>query len=386
MFQLTPWGIFGLASVSLCWALAFVLMRVGMPGSVARKLALLLTVEGFALLTTGIYYDFLEPELADRIAESLFGYISFNAHTFFDCMMLALYPPFLAASLGTRLTLPFSTRTGRRILAAFAALLFVSVVASPYQIGMTLLYAMMSLLFLYALVVSIHAWVVSKPGIARTRAGVFALAFGFRDICWFFVYAVATWAVWGGAILAEGAADFVIYLDLFYRLGTLLYVPIIAYGILRTHLFDLDLKLRWTIKQSTLAGIIVAIIYLVSEGADRFLSTELGDWGGLLAAAVVVFFLAPLQRFAESVAGAAMPNTRNTPEYTIFRKLQVYESAVSEALREGGISAKERVLLGHLRESLGVSDTDAEAIEANLQADVAGRAKAVPPLKAQGES
>ncbi|NGX16310.1 hypothetical protein [Wenzhouxiangella sp. XN24] len=381
MFQVTPWAIFGLASVTLCWALAFVLMRVGMPGSVARKLALLLTVEGFALLTTGIWFDFLAPEFAARVAGSVFDTFSFHAHTFFDCVMLALYPPFLAASLQTKLTRPFSTRGAQVGLGVFAAGLFVAVVSTPYQLGMTLLYAMMASLFLYALVASVHAWAVSKPGVARTRAGVFALAFGFRDICWFSVYAVATGIVWGGIILAEEGAGYAFYLDLFYRLGTLLYVPIIAYGILRTHLFDLDLRLRWTLKQSTLAGLVVAILYIVSEGADRFFSTELGDWGGLLAAAVVVFFLAPLQRFAERVAGAAMPNTRNTPEYTIFRKLQVYESALSDALREGGISAKERVLLGHLRDSLGISEADAAAIESDLvsRAGEVGGGRPSPP-------
>ena len=57
----------------------------------------------------------------------------------------------------------------------------------------------------------------------------------------------------------------------------------------------------------------VAIIYLFSGGADRYLSAELGDFAGLLAAAIVVFFLAPLQRVAERVASAAMPNTENTP-------------------------------------------------------------------------
>jgi len=373
MFQVTAWGMFGLAAVSLCWALAFVLMRVGMPGSVARKLALLLTVEGFALLTTGIWYDFLAPEFHDRAATSVVGAISFHAHTLFDCVMLALYPPFLAASLGTKLTAPFSIRRGRIILGVVAAALFVTVVSTPYQIGMTLLYAMMASVFLYALVVSIHAWAVSKPGIARTRAGVFALAFGFRDVCWFSVYAAATWMVWGGTILADDGGAYVRYLDLVYRLGTLLYVPIIAYGILRTHLFDLDLKLRWTIKQSTLAGIIVAILYLVSEGADRFFSTELGDWGGLLAAAVVVFFLAPLQRFAERVAGAAMPHTHNTPEYAIYRKLQVYEAAVNDAMQDGDITAKERLLLGHLRDSLGISAADAAAIETDVKARL-GRA------------
>ena len=65
-----------------------------------------------------------------------------------------------------------------------------------------------------------------------------------------------------------------------YALGTLLAIPLIAYGILRTKLFDIDLRIRWTIKQSTVA---------------------------------------------------AMPNTENTPEYAMFRKMQVYEAALTDA-------------------------------------------------------
>ena len=83
--------------------------------------------------------------------------------------------------------------------------------------------------------------------------------------------------------------------------------------------------------------------------------------------AVVVFFLAPLQRFAETVASVAMPNTENTPEYAAHRKMQVYEAAVAEAQLEGGISDKERSLLNRLRDSLDISSTDAETTERELQ-------------------
>ena len=96
----------------------------------------------------------------------------------------------------------------------------------------------------------------------------------------------------------------------------------------------------------------------------------------VLAAAVVVFFLAPLQRFAERVASSAMPNTENTPEYAAFRKMQVYESAVAEARGGGGISAKERSLLNTLRESLGISEYDAAAIERELEARANGTTNA----------
>ncbi len=73
------------------------------------------------------------------------------------------------------------------------------------------------------------------------------------------------------------------------------------------------------------------------------------------------------QRFAESVASVAMPNTQNTPEYAAFRKLQVYEAALAEALPDGNISERERELLNRLRDSAGISAVDADALEAELQ-------------------
>ncbi len=145
-------------------------------------------------------------------------------------------------------------------------------------------------------------------------------------------------------------------------------MPLIAYGILRAHLFDIDLRIRWTIKQSTLAAAIVAIMFVLSEWAERLLSTDLGSVGSLMVAALVVFLLTPLQRFAERVASVAMPNTENTPEYAAHRKMQVYEAAIAEAQQEGGISDKERSLLNRLRDSLGISSTDADTMERELQA------------------
>ena len=79
----------------------------------------------------------------------------------------------------------------------------------------------------------------------------------------------------------------------------------------------------------------------------------------------MIFFLAPLQRIADRVSQAVMPNTADTPEYAAYKKLQVYEAALAEAL-PGGISGKERALLNHLRDSLGIATADADALERDL--------------------
>jgi hypothetical protein len=367
VLQFHPYGLLTWIAVVLCWTLAIVLFRVSMPGSVARKLALLLVIEGVTLGSSdaGIGVWFVSPQ-DFYVQYPLFGIGQTIVHTLGDVGMLALYPPFLAAALQTRPTRVFGKRSAQIGLAAAALTLFLAVMLKPVPFGLSLLYLWMAATFLFALVASIHAWRIST-GAARSRALSFAVAFGIRDIGWTLVYSIALFDIWWGApdLPLEHPINTVRILA--YILGTLIAVPLIAYGILRTQLFDIDLRIRWTIKQSTVAAAAVAIVFLLSEGADRFLSSELGNVGGLLAAAVVVFLLAPLQRFAERVAAVAMPNTENTPEYVAFRKMQVYESAVSDALQEGGISQKERALLVHLRDSLGISEADAQAIEYGLQ-------------------
>ena len=60
------------------------------------------------------------------------------------------------------------------------------------------------------------------------------------------------WQIAAKTYMIEPGPEFI---GIIYASGTLLAIPLIAYGILRTHLFDIDLRVRWTIKQSTLAAI-----------------------------------------------------------------------------------------------------------------------------------
>jgi hypothetical protein len=364
MIQFNSVSVLALVAVAMCWSLAVVLYRVGTSGSVARKLSLLLLVEGITLISTGYIDSMLAPELTQASFYPTWVMIEGLVHTLGDCAMLVLYPPFLAAALQTKLTRPFESKTALAGLTAVATVSLLLLYFVPLPYGPVPLYLLLCALFGYALVASIQAWRASI-GAARSRARSFALAFGIRDVCWFIVYGAAIWLITQDAYsIVEMNTTSPAYV--IYALGTLLAVPLIAYGILRSQLFDIDLRIQWTIKQSTLAAIFVALVYLISEGADRFLSEELGNWAGLLASALVVFFLAPLQRFAERVASAAMPNTENTPEYAAFRKMQVYESSLSDAL-VGGVSEKERMLLDTLRDTLSISPTDAAMMEKDLQ-------------------
>jgi hypothetical protein len=67
-----------------------------------------------------------------------------------------------------------------------------------------------------------------------------------RDVCWRFAYGWATLVLRQGtyAIVNPNALTAPYLLN---ALGTLLAVPPIAYGILKAQLFDIDLKIQWTI-------------------------------------------------------------------------------------------------------------------------------------------
>ena len=96
----------GLLTVAMCWAFAVLLYRVGVPGSVARKLAVLLVAEGFILVTGGYPELLFTPAVFERSWFSDWRQIAEFVHHVSDCTMLALYPPFLAAALQTKLTRP----------------------------------------------------------------------------------------------------------------------------------------------------------------------------------------------------------------------------------------------------------------------------------------
>lgn len=128
----------------------------------------------------------------------------------------------------------------------------------------------------------------------------------------------------------------------------------------------IDLRVKRTLKRSTVAAAFVAVFFLISELAGLMLSNMLGNLLGILATAGLMFFLAPIQRIAERLSDAAMPKTRSTPEYASYRKLQVYEAALRATLEERVVQAGRRPLLDGLVDSLGIDPAAARQLEQDL--------------------
>ena len=367
----TWWGIPGTFAFVAAWCCAIVAFRTAQKRELNRRLSLILLLEGaFSAGHFGLLFFFDTQAIVTAL-----GTIGMAARIALPFQYLA----FLAVALDSPLVAPFRTPVAKKILNAASVAAAIFVLARPglffsdlyspgwapwnfqfVKFGLRVV-QLQGVVYLFGLVVALSAYFRTKKGsVARNRAMWFAIAFGLRDIYAGIVQllypVIRPIPFWGDFIYNPGQA-------IFFSV----YILLLAYAVLHSQLFDIDLRIRWAIKQSTLAAAVVATIFLLSEGADRLLSAELGSIAGLLAAAIVVFFLAPLQHLAERVAGVAMPNTQNTPEYAAFRKMQVYEAAVAEAQLEGGISKKERALLNRLRDSLGVSTSDAEAIDVQMQ-------------------
>lgn len=144
------------------------------------------------------------------------------------------------------------------------------------------------------------------------------------------------------------------------RIATVL---LLAYAILRQQLLDIDLKVKWTIKQSTVAAAFIGVFFVVSNGVQTFFQGSFGPYRGIAAAGALVFAIAPLQRAAERVANAAMPGVKTTSEMSPDARLHLYREQARAAWSDGAISKDERLLLDRLRASLGVSHEDANRIE-----------------------
>ena len=133
MFQIHAVGILALFAVTLCWSLSIVLYRTGHVGSVARKLALLMVVEGVTLISTGFIDLFFTQEARAHHLFPAWVKLEEIIHTLGDCAMLALYPPFLAAALQTKWTQPFAGRRMRIGIAGACIMLFFAVLMLVFQ-------------------------------------------------------------------------------------------------------------------------------------------------------------------------------------------------------------------------------------------------------------
>ncbi len=384
-FVWTPFGVAGLIAGLTAWAAAVFILRTTPNVIVRRRFALLLFAEGLMILTS-----FAGP--AAWIGDGTLYRYALLLHAVNDGLIVAVYLPTLAAVLDTPMVRVFKTLPGMLIpvflggVSAIGAVLYPDLAwtepfAAPEGYGgfhvtpgpiNQFAFLMLTIGYFYGLVATILAWRRADTALSRRRNGFLALAFGTRDLFWgsvFFLGVFLTVKYAPEPIPPEvGIGILVAWAVQLAAWGLILYVLLLAYGIATEHLFDIDLKVKWTLQRGTVAAAYVAVFFVVSEGTAAFLSEQVGTVVGLIATGALLFGLAPIQRLAEQLSHTAMPNVHDTPEYRKFRKLEIYGEAFAEAQRQGGPSAVQRVALERLREALELPSNETTEFEQQLAA------------------
>lgn len=348
-----PLAIVAIAAGVLALGMAAVVARAAPSAATNRLLSAILVLEGAFQATL-----FLPPRREGILAvlEGLWVV---------PVMLLPwLYLLFLAG-LETRLARPLrrARTAAKAILVVFAAAATLGLAQSalgsePVWLFPLLPISLMALAgtSLLGLVVAWSAWRGAPArSLARERAASYALAFGIRDSL--LVLAVVAFFVEEAIAPKEG-----IHLPavLLLAFATLLFVPLLAYGALRVRLFGVEAKIRWTISRGAI-GTAFLVAYIVgSQAAGLIIAPRFGPAAGIVAAALLILALVPLQRGAERLAAAAVPQP--SPGSLEDRRLEAYRLAVEEHVRSGdrepgpfvealrarfGITAREHAIVMH---------------------------------------
>lgn len=361
----TWFGLVGFVAAATAFAFAIFLWRTRPDAATNRRLAMVLTFEGIFSVFLGLIVLLYPPNARGSVTGTVvaagFGLTS------------ALIPWFYLLFLGTLRTpwvAPFRTRYAHTVvLAGIIAMTVVGTLrrllepTAEQVVGVLLGPGAYALVSFYALGASISAWRRAQRGTAeRDQARAFAVAFGVRDLLYGALFVAVVWSVLRGA--RAGAVPIPGWPYIAPPVILLIYVPLVAYGILKWQLFDIDLKIKVTLKRSTVAAVFVAVFFAVSEGAALFFEDRTGNAVlGILGAALLLIIINPLTRLAERVSDAAMPGTRRSSEYLVYRKFQVYQATLERGLADGVVRDKERAMLDELRRELGIADEDAERLE-----------------------
>lgn len=213
--------------------------------------------------------------------------------------------------------------------------------------------------FVYGLIVAIDLWRRAPTPLKKRQAAAYAVAFVIRDS---FFLAVAIGGMLGLSF-ATPLGGFLALVGL--PLGEILLATLLAYGILSTQLFEIELHVKWTLRRGSVAAAFFGVFFVVSEGAEQIFSSRWGPFAGLLAAGLLVFALSPLQRVADRFAEAAMPGVVDTTEYREARRRDIYRNAVEGALQDGIITDAERRVLAGLASDLGLTPLDVHELESS---------------------
>ncbi len=201
---------------------------------------------------------------------------------------------------------------------------------------------------------SISALRHARTEIVRQQARMFLVAFGFRDVA--FVLCVLAFTV------VPPTYERFHWVFVAFPCTLLIYYPLIAWGILRYQLFDIELRVKRGLQRSFIASVLATGFFVLNYALEQMIEVNNFVLGLALAGGVTLVFQ-PVQRAAGRFADRVMPGVEESEPYLLERRQEVYRNAVEAALMDGAVTDRERAILSQLQESLGVPTEEAAEIE-----------------------
>jgi hypothetical protein len=147
---------------------------------------------------------------------------------------------------------------------------------------------------------------------------------------------------------------------------------------------DIDTRIRVTVRRGFVGSAFIAVFFAASEIAAALFTEGTGTWVlGILAASLLVFLLAPLQRTGERIAQRLLP-AADDARYQEFRRWEMYRATYEDLISDGDISTSDRRVLAAMARNLGLDAAAVRTIERSTRrelADDAGPAADVPRAK-----
>jgi hypothetical protein len=191
-----------------------------------------------------------------------------------------------------------------------------------------------------------------RGSLLRDRARAYLAAFVVVDgmLIAIAVFLIVVQLVGGiGALLRFGE-----FINLSQTLAIVAFAFLLAYGMLTTQLFDLQLRLKKGAGRTAVIALIAVTFFVVSQTAEALLPVD-GFLPGLVGAGILALAFMPLQRAAIRILDRMFPAIRETPAYVRRRKEAIYAAAFEELARDGRISEEDRIQLENLKARLGLA-------------------------------
>lgn len=380
-----PWALPNLVAGVVILTMGFFVLHVGQGRLTNRLLSGVFILYGVAITLNGILFSSSDPR--DALALQI-------AFTPAFVGAILLYPCFIGEALRRGAPGFLRSRAWLVLMLAAIGIATIAIIARPDLVAPEvrpqsyapydavpgpLLIGMLvgsMTISLAAIAMSIAEFVRSPRGTpARRRAAFFLTAFSVQDV---FIAATALTII----VTGPGSIGFSIANVAGYSVAIACTSLLVGYGMLRYQLFDIDVKIKLGMKRTTVAAVFLAVVFVVGQLVQAFAGLVFGTIAGAVAAGLLLFALAPLQRMAERVSDAAMPRVRDTEEYRTVRKHEVYLAAVESAMGDGELTEKERNVLATLADQLGLGVKETLELERRVRpaerSVPSGRAPAPP--------